>query len=98
MAARKAPPKSTRQSTPPKSSQRQPASASAAQSAKTSARSTVSGPANKGGAAAITDAATAKAAGTESVAASFPHNAAKPSEFGRAAMQPATGQAVEPPH
>jgi catalase len=74
-------------------------STSAGVSAKTSARATVSGPTRKGGAAAITDAATAKIAGTESVSASFPHNAAKPSEFGNAeSMQPATGQTVEPPH
>jgi catalase len=66
-------------------------------SAKTSARSTMSGPTHKS-AADITDAATMKAAGTEAVAAAFPHNAAKPSEFGRAAMTPATGQTAEPPH
>ena len=28
----------------------------------------------------------------------MPHNAAKPGEFGRAAMQPPAGQAIEPPH
>ena len=66
--------------------------------AKSSARSTMSGPARKGTAADITDAATAKIAGTETLAASMPHNAAKPGEFGDAAMQPPTGQAVEPPH
>ncbi len=65
---------------------------------KTSARSTASGPTRKGGADAIADAATAKLAGTETVARSFPHNAAKPSEFGDAARQPSMGQAVEPPH
>jgi catalase len=66
--------------------------------AKTSSRSTVSGPTGSPHAAQITDAATAKIAGTEAVAAAFPYNAAKPSEFSDAGMQPATGQAVEPPH
>src|SRR6185295_13283951 len=70
----------------------------AAQAAKTSARSTASGPAHRGGAAAIADAATAKAAGTQAVAAAFPFNAAKPSEFGEHARKPALGQTVEPPH
>jgi catalase len=58
----------------------------------------MSGPARKGGAADITDAATAKIAGTEAVAASFPFNAAKPGEFAEAAMDPPQGQSVEPPH
>ena len=49
--------------------------------AQTSAKSTVSGPADRS--AANADAATAKLAGTEAVAAAFPYNAAKPSEFGR---------------
>ena len=65
--------------------------------ATTSARSTVSGPSNKAGAEQIADLATAKIAGQERVAAAFPHNAAKPSEFGANAARPATGQAVEPP-
>nr|ACF98209.1 putative catalase [uncultured bacterium 1114] len=73
------------------------ASAKPAGSAKTSARSTTSGPTNKS-AADIVDVATAKAAGVEATAAAFPHNAAKASEFGRAALSPATGQSVEPPH
>src|SRR4051812_2596977 len=65
----------------------------------TSARSTVSAPTRRDPAAGIRDAATAKLAGTDALASSFPFNAAKPSEFGRAdAMEPATGQAVEPPH
>ncbi|MBV9913087.1 MAG: catalase [Sinobacteraceae bacterium] len=42
------------------------------------------------------DAATAKIAGTEAVASAFPFNAAKPTEFGEAAREPATGQALEP--
>ena len=66
--------------------------------AMSSARSTVSGPTHKDNAGAINDLATAKIAGAEAVAASFPFNAAKPSEFGDAAMEPATGQSVEPPH
>jgi len=61
-----------------------------------SARSTVSGPSQ--GASAILDAATAKHAGTEAVAAAFPFNAAKTSEFGERARDPAVGQAVEPSH
>ena len=56
----------------------------------------MSGLANKRGAPDITDVATAKVAGTEMLAASFPFNAAKPSEFGDAAMTPMTGQTVEP--
>jgi catalase len=62
----------------------------------TSARSTVSGPA-----AATNDlenAAAAKLAGTEDLAAAFPFNAAKRSEFGTASATPAAGQAVEPSH
>ena len=70
--------------------------------ARTAAKSpesyTVSGLANKRGAPDITDVATAKVAGTEMLAASFPFNAAKPSEFGDAAMTPMTGQTVEPSH
>lgn len=69
----------------------------AASFAKTSARSTTSGPAH-GPAATMADAATAKVAGTEAVAAAFPFNAAKPSEFGRAAMFPVTGQTIKTPH
>src|SRR6201995_5814233 len=72
---------------------------SSTSSAKSSSRATAGGPTDKGGAAAITDAATAKLAGTETVAASFPFNAAKPSEFGAAAnRQPAPAQSAEPPH
>ena len=66
--------------------------------AKTSARSTASGPTRRGGAVAAADAAMAKAAGTEALAAAFPYNAAKPSEFGAEARTPATGQSVDPRH
>src|SRR5689334_23495990 len=55
--------------------------------AKSSARSTMSGPSRKGSAADISDAATAKIAGTETVAGSMPYNAAKSGEFGDAAME-----------
>ena len=55
--------------------------------AKTSSRSTVSGPTRSPDAAQITDAATAKIAGTEALAAAFPYNAAKSSEFGDAAAR-----------
>lgn len=59
---------------------------------KTSARSTISGPTAKANVAAITDAATAKLVGTQQLAAAFPFNSAKPSEFGAAAAEPAVGQ------
>ena len=64
--------------------------------AKTSAASTVSGPADKRGSGSLADAATAKMAGQEAVVSAFPFNAAKPSEYGETALQPATGQTVEP--
>jgi catalase len=71
------------------------ARASRKTTAKTSARSTTSGPPDNIDAEGITDAATAKLAWAERVAAAFPFNAAKPSEF---TEQPAVGQTVEPPH
>jgi catalase len=61
---------------------------------KTSARATVGGPTHKSTPAEITDAATAKFAGTETLAAAFPFNSAKPSEFGDSGA--GTGQSVEP--
>jgi catalase len=72
-----------------------PARATRKATSKTSARSTTSGPADNIDAEGITDAATAKLAGTQSVAAAFPFNAAKSSEF---TADPAVGQTVEPPH
>jgi catalase len=66
-----------------------------ATAAKTSARSSLSGPADNIDADGITDVATAKLAGVELLAAAFPYNAAKPSEF---SAEPAVGQTVEPPH
>ena len=44
----------------------------------------------------ITDRASAKMAGTEELAAAFPNNKAKASEFGRAARDPAVGQIQKP--
>jgi catalase len=67
----------------------------------TSARSTVSGPSGKGGKrpiADLADAPTAKAAGTDELAAAFPYNTAKPSEFGSRAERPAVGQHESPLH
>ncbi|MCC6471731.1 MAG: catalase [Alphaproteobacteria bacterium] len=74
-----------------------PAKSAAKSTAKSTARATFGGPARPGGGANVVDAATAKLAGTQAVAAAFPHNAAKPSEFG-GAQEPATGQTAEPPH
>ncbi|MGE4062677.1 MAG: catalase [Rhodospirillaceae bacterium] len=64
--------------------------------AKTSARATVSGPARIAAAPAITDAPTAKVAGTEMLAEAFPFNALKPSEFGRNGAD--AGAHESPPH
>ena len=66
------------------------------QASQTSAKSTVSGPSRKAAVAESPDRATAKMAGTEELAAAFPNNRAKPSEFGKAAMEPAVGQTEEP--
>jgi catalase len=63
---------------------------------KTSAKATISGPTRRSRAAGIVDAATAKIAGTEELAGAFPHNIAKPSEFGGG--EPAVGAHAEPPH
>jgi catalase len=62
----------------------------------TSGRSTVSGPAARGGFDEATDAPTAKLAGTEALAAAFPYNEAKASEFGEG--PPAVGATAEPPN
>ena len=80
----------------PHSTARRPAPRAAA--TKSSARSTVSGPSLKAEPGSISDAATAKLAGMEAVAEAFPFNAAKPSEYGKAAADAAIGQSVEPPH
>lgn len=71
--------------------------ASAKDAAATSAKSTASGPSVKPDSG-VVDAATAKMAGAEKLAGAMPFNAGKPSEFGEAAREPATGQAVAPPH
>src|SRR6185503_12213061 len=83
-------------SSPAHAGRAKPQKPDAASVAKTSARSTVSGPARR--AAGASDAATAKLQATELVAEAFPFNAAKPSEFGKAALKPQPGQNVEPPH
>ncbi len=58
-----------------------------------SARRTVSGPSRR---AAKGSAAAAKLAATEAVAKAIPFNAAKPGEFGKAALTPPAGQNVAP--
>ena len=60
--------------------------------AQASAKSTVSGPSRKAAPARSPDPATAKVAGTEELATAFPHNRAKPAEFGKAALNPPVGQ------
>ncbi len=77
--------------------QSQKSRAGAGASARSSARSTAGGPAGKDRARDRTDTAAEKQASTETLAAAFPFNAAKPSEFGAAARRPATGQSVEAP-
>src|ERR1700722_10487801 len=62
---------------------------------RSSARATVSSPAKRPDASAVTDAATAKLAGTEALAEKFPFNAAKPSEFGDP-PEAATGNSFAP--
>src|SRR5687768_5265469 len=101
MPSRKPPPKPSARSTArssARSSAGKTGTSSTRAAAKSSAKATVSGPTRKGGADAISDAATAKIAGAEALASAMPHNAAKPGEFGDAAMAPPQGQAVEPPH
>jgi catalase len=62
---------------------------------KGSARGTVSGPARP--TKSPSDAAAKKMAGTDAMALAMPFNAAKAGEHGRAALEPAVGQAVPPP-
>jgi catalase len=97
MAEPKKPSKSGRKSHAPETSKlalNSPMRSSA--SAVRSAASTMGGPGHEGGSDGLAGAASAKAAGTEAVVAAFPFNAAKSSEFGEAALKPATGQTVEP--
>jgi catalase len=61
--------------------------------ARSSARATATAPARSPATRRSADAASAKAAGTQRLAAKFPFNAAKPSEF---VAQPATGQVEQP--
>ena len=68
----------------------------ASEEAKTSARSTASGPARSDARVTDADRAVAKMAGTQTVAAAFPFNAAKPSEFGAKSKGAAVGQSVAP--
>jgi catalase len=70
--------------------------ANARRPADSSARTNVSSRAR--GAPPTGDAAKVKDAGTEALATAFPFNAAKPTEFGDAARNPAAGQTVPPPH
>jgi catalase len=63
-------------------------------SAQSSAHSSVSGPSQTVSSDEVHDAATAKLAGTEAMAAAFKFNTAKPSEFGGAS--PAIGQSQKP--
>src|SRR4029078_3033006 len=67
----------------------------AARRAQTSSRTTTNGPSRRSSV--VRDAASAKMAATELVAEAFPFNAAKPSEYGKAALAPQAGQSVEPP-
>jgi catalase len=69
--------------------------APAAGPTRSSARTTVSSPSQRPNTTAVSDAATAKLAGTEDLAAKFPFNAAKPSEFGAPPVA-ATGKSFAP--
>jgi catalase len=75
---------------------KKPKSLAASGVTRSSARATVSSPAQRPNAAEVTDAATAKFAGTEALAARFPFNAAKPSEFGDPPVA-AAGNAFQAP-
>ncbi len=96
MAARKASRPDSRKKTPRKAGTN-PRSRGTGAPAKSSARATISGPTRKRGAPAAADAASAKMAGAEELAAAFPHNAAKPSEFdARCRRRPV--RRSKPPH
>jgi catalase len=79
-----------------KNSSKRSRQGASADSTRSSARSTVSGPSRARPGVPTSDLAAAKLLGTDALAAAFPFNAAKPSEFGDAASEPARGQAVEP--
>src|SRR5580698_4919664 len=70
-------------------------SSPAAGPTRSSARTTVSSPSQRPDTTVVSDAATAKLAGTEALAAKFPFNAAKPSEFGTPPVA-ATGKSFAP--
>ena len=102
MATKKKSPSAARKNSTARGSDRRrgadrPSARGSSRAAATSARTTLSGPAH-GLPEGVSDAASAKQAGTESLAEAFPSNTAKPSEFGTAARSPSQGQAVEPPH
>ena len=86
--------KSSVRTSPSRGTSTRPAAASGAT---TSARSTVSGPARGKRRALANDAATAKMAGTNELAAAIPFNANKPGEYGKAALRPARGTTAEAP-
>jgi catalase len=95
MAARKTPSKKdghARKEDGATSSGRKPASSAS----KSSAKSTVSGPSHRPSPGGSLDTAGAKLVGTEQLSSQFSFNAAKPSEFGSAAKEPATGVSVKP--
>jgi len=85
-------PKKRKSSTPDSRGSKKTAAARASQ---TSSRTTTSGPSRRSSV--VRDAASAKMAATEMVAEAFTFNAAKPSEYGKAALAPQPGQNVEPP-
>ena len=64
---------------------------------KNDARSTAGAPGRSRAITGAADAAERKMRGTQTLAAAFSTNAAKPSEFGKAAQQPARGQSVKAP-
>src|SRR4051794_565769 len=74
---------------------RGPKKSAATRASQTSSRTTTSGPSRTSSV--VRDAASAKMTATEMVAEAFPFNAAKPSEYGKAAQTPQRGQSVEPP-
>ncbi|MEY4642460.1 MAG: Catalase [Pseudomonadota bacterium] len=95
MAAKKPPTKSAEKRPSKKSSPSASTSGKARSDTATSARSTMSGPTHRESGSA--DLAAQKMEGTELLANAFPHNAAKASEYGTAAMMPAEGQTADPP-
>jgi catalase len=95
LATRKPPIPSKKAKKTKKQPARAPATRTKKAAVRSSAHSSFGGPIDHAEIAAISDAATAKFAGTQALAASFPFNAAKPSEFTGDA---APGQTVEPPH